>query len=93
MNKNQDYNEKEIVDIITQFIKDNFLLGDQYKNLDENISLYEKRIIDSTGILEIVDFIEEKFGIAVEDDELVPDNLDSIMKMSKFVHRKLENAC
>jgi len=93
MNNNQNFNEKNIVDIITQFIKDNFLLGDQYKNLDVNISLYEKRIIDSTGVLEIVDFIEEKFGIAVEDDELIPDNLDSIMKMSKFVCRKLENAC
>jgi len=41
---------------------------------------------------EIVDFLEEKFGIKIEDDELVPDNLDSINKMSKFVQRKIDNA-
>jgi len=90
---NQDFNEKDIIDIITHFIRNNFLLGDQDKNLDENISLYENRIVDSTGVLEVVDFLEEKFGIKIEDEELVPDNLDSIMKMSKFVQRKLENAC
>lgn len=89
---NQDFNKKDIIDIITNFVRNNFLLGDQDKNLDENISLYENRIVDSTGVLEIVDFLEEKFGIKIEDEELVPDNLDSIMKMSKFVQRKLENA-
>ena len=92
MNKTQDYNEKDIVDIISQFILDNFILSDQKENIDENISLYEKRIVDSTGVLEIVDFLEETFGIKIEDDELVPDNLDSIKKMSKFVQRKIDNA-
>ncbi len=92
MNKNLDYNEKDIVDIISQFIINNFLLSDQKENIDVNISLYEKRIVDSTGVLEIVDFLEEKFGIKIEDDELVPDNLDSINKMSKFVQRKIDNA-
>ncbi len=92
MNNNQDYNEKDIVNIITQFIINNFILGDQKENIDENISLYEKRIVDSTGVLEIVDFLEETFGIKIEDDELVPDNLDSIKKMSKFVQRKIDNA-
>ena len=89
---NQDFNEKDIIDTITHFIRNNFLLGDQDKNLDENISLYEKRIVDSTGVLEIVDFLEETFGIKIEDDELVPDNLDSIKKMSEFVQRKIDNA-
>jgi len=92
MNKNQNYNGKDIVDIISQFILDNFILSDQKENIDENISLYEKRIVDSTGVLEIVDFLEETFGIKIEDDELVPDNLDSIKKMSKFVQRKIDNA-
>ena len=89
---NRNYNEKDIVDIISQFILDNFILGDQKENIDENISLYEKRIVDSTGVLEIVDFLEETFGIKIKDDELVPDNLDSIKKMSKFVQRKIDNA-
>ena len=92
MNKNLDNDEKDIVDIISQFIKNNFLLSDQKENIDVIISLYENRIVDSTGVLEIVDFLEEKFGIKIEDDELVPDNLDSINKMSKFVQRKIDNA-
>lgn len=93
MNKNLDYNEKDIVDIISQFIIDNFIiLNDQKEKIDENISLYENGIVDSTGVLEIVDFLEETFGIKIEDDELVPDNLDSIKKISKFVQRKIDNA-
>ena len=92
MNNNLVYNEKDIVDSISKFIMNNFLLSDQKENIDVNISLYENRIVDSTGVLEIVDFLEEKFGIKIEDDELVPDNLDSINKMSKFVQRKIDNA-
>jgi len=92
MNKNQDYTENDIKNIVTQFIKNNFLFSDQKENIDENISLYENRIVDSTGVLEVVDFLEETFGIKIEDDELVPDNLDSIKKMSKFVQRKIDNA-
>ena len=92
MNNNLVYNEKDIVDIISKFIMNNFLLSDQKENIDVNISLYENRIVDSTGVLEIVDFLEEKFGIKIEDDELVPDNLDSIKKMSEFVQRKIDNA-
>ena len=82
---------KDISCRISRFIKDNFLLSDKTENLNEDVSLYEKRIVDSTGILEIVDFLEETFGIKIEDDELVPDNLDSINKMSNFVQRKLNN--
>ena len=92
MNKNQEYNENDIKNIVNQFIIKNFLFSDQKENIDENLSLYEKGIIDSTGVLEIVDFLEETFGIEIEDDELVPDNLDSIKKMSKFVQRKIDYA-
>jgi len=92
MNKNQEYNENNIKNIVNQFIKNNFLFNDRKENIDENISLYENRIIDSTGVLEVVDFLEDTFGIKIEDDELVPDNLGSIKKMSKFVQRKIDNA-
>ena len=92
MSKNLDYNEKDIKNIISQFIIKNFVLNDQKEKLDENISLYEKGIIDSTGVLELVDFLEEKFEIKIEDEELVPDNLDSINKISKFIQRKIDNA-
>ena len=92
MNKTHEYNENEIKNIVNQFIIKNFLFSDQKENIDENLSLYEKGIIDSTGVLEVVDFLEETFGIEIEDDELVPDNLDSIKKMSKFVQRKMDHA-
>ena len=92
MNKTHEYNENDIKNIVNQFIIKNFLFSDQKENIDENLSLYEKGIIDSTGVLEIVDFLEETFGIEIEDDELVPDNLDSIKKMSKFVQRKMDHA-
>jgi len=65
MNNNLVCNEKDIVDIISKFIMNNFLLSDQKENIDVNISLYENRIVDSTGVLEIVDFLEEKFGIKI----------------------------
>lgn len=92
MENSQGLDDQVIVNTITQFIRNNFLLGDQNKDLDVNVSLYETRIVDSTGVLEIVDFLEEKFEIKINDDELVPDNLDSIKKMSDFVKRKLGNA-
>ena len=92
MNKTHEYNENDIKNIVNQFIIKNFLFSDQKENIDENLSLYEKGIIDSTGVLEVVDFLEETFGIEIEDDELVPDNLDSIKKMSKFVLRKMDYA-
>ena len=92
MSKNLDYNEKDIKNIISEFILKNFVFNDQKEKLDENISLYEKGIIDSTGVLELVDFLEEKFEIKIEDEELVPDNLDSINKISKFIQRKIDNA-
>jgi len=92
MENNRGFDEQKIIDIISEFIRHNFLLGDKNKDLDANVSLYETRIVDSTGVLEIVDFLEEKFGIKIEDDELIPDNLDSIKKMSIFVQRKMGNA-
>ncbi len=92
MNNNLDYDEKKIVDIIRKFIINNFILSNHKENIDTNKSLYENRIVDSTGVLEIVDFLEETFGIKIEDAELIPDNLDSIKKMSEFVQRKIDNA-
>lgn len=74
---------------VLKFIKDNFIF-DEGEKLDENDSLLEKGIIDSTGVLELVSFIEEKYKITVEDDELVPENLDSINRIATFVSKKLK---
>lgn len=73
---------------IRQFIADRFLFGDD-KSLGDSDSLIEAGIIDSTGILELINHLEERFGIRVNDDELVPDNLDSIASIAAFLAKKL----
>lgn len=76
---------------IRSFIVENFLFGDAGA-LKEDTSFLNDGIIDSTGILELVDYIEENFGIKVEDDELVPENLDSIKNLEAYITRKTQSA-
>jgi acyl carrier protein len=73
---------------IRQFIVDNFLYGRDDDTLGDEISFLGKGIIDSTGILELVSFIEEKYSISIDDGELIPDNFDSLNKLSTFVFKK-----
>ena len=74
-------------EVIREFIIDNFLFGDD-SGIDENSSFLDNAIIDSTGILELVTFLEETYDIRVEDEELIPENLDSIQNIEKFLIRK-----
>ena len=74
---------------IRQFIIENFLFEED-NNLKEDTSFLENGIIDSTGILELVSFLEETFGITVEDEELIPENLDSIANVVKYLATKQE---
>lgn len=74
------------------FVADNFLFGRKNVSLAGDDSLLEQGLIDSTGVLELVSFIENKFEIKVEDDDLVPDNLDSINRLIAFIETKLEEA-
>lgn len=71
------------------YILENFLFTDDQSELNDDDSFLEKEIIDSTGILEVIEFLEEEAGIKVEDEELIPDNLDSVDKIVSFVDRKL----
>ena len=77
--------EKEI----RQFIEGNFIL-DGNDSLAAEDSLLEKGIIDSTGVLELVAFIEENYNFKIKDEELVPENLDSIRSITKFIQERLE---
>lgn len=74
---------------IRNFILDNFLYGQDDGNLGDDVSFLSTGIIDSTGMLEVVSFVEESYGISVEDDELVPENLDSINNLSIYVQKKM----
>ncbi|MCM8813991.1 MAG: acyl carrier protein [Candidatus Omnitrophica bacterium] len=82
----------EIVATIKDFITHNFLIGDVSKKLDPDTSLLAEGIIDSTGIIELVEFIQKTFAIKVEDEELIPDNLDSLANIDKFVQAKRNGA-
>ncbi len=73
---------------IREFIVENFLFGDgdQIKN---NTQFFEKGIIDSTGVLELVSFIEETYQVIIEDDELIPENFSSLETIDKYLSQKM----
>lgn len=73
---------------IREFIADNFLFG-RANDLNDTDSLLEKGIVDSTGVLELIGFIETNFGVKVADEEMVPENLDSIERIRIYLDRKL----
>jgi acyl carrier protein len=73
---------------IRQFILSNFLFSNDESQLKNDDSLLERGIMDSTGVLELVAFLEGQFGIKVADDELIPENLDSVTRIGAFVTRK-----
>ena len=74
---------------IRAFIVANFLFGQAGDGFADDQSFLESGIIDSTGLLELVSFVEQRYGIAIADRELVPENLDSLRNISGFVARKL----
>ena len=74
-------------ELLTDFIVDNFLFGDRDK-LKIDTPLFEKGIIDSTGVLELVAFIEENFKVTVTDEELIQDNFSSINSIDSFLKSK-----
>jgi acyl carrier protein len=76
---------------IYNFVVENFLFG-KADGLADDDSLVSKGVIDSTGVLELVSFIQERFGIRMEDQEIIPDNLDSIRNLVTFVARKLQQS-
>ena len=77
----------ETTEIVRQFLFENYMVDDE-DDLDNDDSFLEKGIIDSTGILELIMFLEETFDIEVEDEEVIPENLDSVNKIGKYINRK-----
>lgn len=80
--------EKEL----RQFVIDNFLFGQGDVQLENDDSFMERGIVDSTGVLELVAFLEKKYQIKVEGKDLIPDNLDSITNLRRFLEKKLQLA-
>jgi acyl carrier protein len=73
---------------VRRYINDNFMLGVNNRPLADADSFMEHHVLDSTGFLELIAFLEETFHIAVADEEMVPENLDSLDHVAAFLGRK-----
>ncbi len=74
---------------LRRFVVENFLFGQEVEFSDDD-SFQERGIIDSTGVLELCAFLEQNYLVKVEDDELLPENLDSINRLIRFLEKKLQ---
>lgn len=77
-----------VEDKIRNYILENYLFTEEQSELNNNDSFLEKGIIDSTGVLEIIFFLEEEFEISVGDEEIIPENLDSVDNIVKYLSTK-----
>lgn len=82
-------NTRQLKKKLRKFVNKNFPIK---KTFDDSDSFFEQGIIDSTGVLELIAFLENKFGIEIKDEELIPENLDSINNLSRFVQDKYNHA-
>lgn len=84
--------EQQIRSEIRAFVIETFLMGDTAAMLADHESFLENGTIDSTGVLEVIMFLESQFGLVIEDRELLPENIDSVNNQVKFVLGKLNAA-
>jgi acyl carrier protein len=73
---------------LREFITENFLFGSDEDRFDDDDSFLDNGIIDSTGVLELVSYIEEEFDVEVRDEELVPDNFDTLNRLVSYIENK-----
>ncbi|GIK23339.1 MAG: acyl carrier protein [Ignavibacterium sp.] len=73
---------------VKEFIIENFLFGEEEQLLLDT-DFFDEGIIDSTGVIELVSFLEERFNISVDDEELIPENLSSLQNINLFLQKKL----
>jgi acyl carrier protein len=77
---------------VRQYIAENILMTGAAADLTDDASLLQRSVLDSTGVLELVTFLEDTFHIKVADEEMLPENLDSLNKIASYVQRKLPAA-
>jgi len=73
---------------IRSYIMENYLFTDDESQLSSSDSFLQKGIIDSTGILEVIFFIQDEFAVEVADSEMIPENLDSVNNIVSFIEKK-----
>lgn len=79
---------QDIKAALRRFLEENFLMGSRGPALDDSASFLEHHVLDSTGFLELIAHLEEAYGIKVGDDEMLPENLDSLDALEAFLARK-----
>jgi acyl carrier protein len=75
---------------VRAYILENFLMGADRDALRDEESLIDRRVLDSTGFIELVTFIEQEFRVRVDDEEMIPENLDSLDNIAAYLQRKLD---
>ncbi|HEX7034939.1 MAG TPA: acyl carrier protein [Pseudomonadales bacterium] len=83
---------QQVCERIRDYILENYLFTNDTSALGLDDSLLEQGIVDSTGMLEIILFLEEELGVKVQDDEMIPENLDSVNRLARFVASRLKAA-
>ena len=78
----------DIVADVRRFLEDNFIMGSGAAALADDASFLEHQVLDSTGFLELIGHLEESYGIKVLDDEMTPENLDSLRSVADYIGRK-----
>jgi acyl carrier protein len=78
----------QVKEEVRNYLLKNYLFSTDASALDDNASLITTGVIDSTGVLELIFFLQEEYGIEVADEEMIPDNLDSVRNIVAFVARK-----
>ncbi len=78
----------DILKDVVEFIKENFIMGRSDAQIDPDESLIESGIMDSTGVLELVEYLEATYGIKIEDEELIPENLETVSNIVNFLKTK-----
>ena len=88
MNTEEIMEKRDMLDIVKKirnYISDNFMMGGDDSLISDNDSFLDAGILDSTGVIELVTFIEEEFEIEMTDEEIIPDNLDNIKSIESYV--------
>jgi len=79
---------KDVKATVRQFLFDNFIMGGDV-TIDDDTSFMKRHILDSTGFIELITFVEETWGVTVDDAEMLPENFDSLQNIAAYVARKL----
>ncbi len=81
---------QDVKTTLREFIVENFLFGDTSVVFDDDDSLMENGILDSTGILELVAFLEKEYGIRIANEEILPENMDTLNNLHRFLEKKIK---